>query len=89
MDPPHRNAKTHFRDGLVWIVLTLTFAGYPLAWILFSPRSVLRSTDPAFVQGFGAGVGLTLGVIAGVLCMTVAVVRFAGRLVPDRRPPAG
>jgi hypothetical protein len=73
---------------LVWTILALFFGGYPLAWILFSPKSVLRSTDPEFVNGFGAGVGMTAGMILGGICVAV-VLRLTGRLLPNRRPPAG
>ena len=51
----------------------LAFAGYPIAWLLLSPKSVLRSNDPSFVMGFGAGVGAAVGVTVGVGLIGLAV----------------
>lgn len=67
------------RDIFVWAALGLFFGGYPLAWILFSPKSVLRSTDEGFVHGFGAGVGMTLGMVLGVTLLGFAWSRFVRR----------
>jgi hypothetical protein len=78
------NGTARVRGFLVWAILALTFGGYPLAWILFSPKSVLRSTEPGFVYGFGAGVGMAVGMILGGVGTAVA----AGLLKPHPRPPA-
>lgn len=66
-------------------VLGLCFAGYPLAWILFSRKSVLRSSDPEFVHGFGAGVGMTIGITLGVTLLGVAWSLFVRRHGPRNR----
>jgi hypothetical protein len=63
----------------------LATAGYPIAWLLLSPKSVLRSTDPAFVHGFGAGVATAFAVPAGVVMVGFAWSQFARRFTPRNR----
>ena len=80
MEPSQRpSGVPQLREVFVWLALGLFFAGYPLAWILFSPKSVLRSSDAEFVHGFGAGVGMTFGAILGVFLLGVAWSRYARR----------
>ena len=53
-------------------LLALLLAGYPVAWLTWSPKSPLHSEVTEYIMGFGAGVGVTLGTIAGVLCARLA-----------------
>jgi hypothetical protein len=86
MEPSTTRSKrdAEIRGFLAWTILALSFAGYPLAWILFSPKSVLRSTDPEFVNGFGTGAGMTAGMILGGVCVAVVVARLAGHVRRNR-----
>lgn len=63
----------------------LAMAGYPIAWIMLSPKSLLRSTDVAFVNGFGAGFGFAGGFMLGVVLLGLSWHEFAGRLKPNTR----
>jgi hypothetical protein len=63
----------------------LAMAGYPIAWLVLSPKSVLRSNDSAFVNGFGAGVAMALGALFGVTLLGFAWSQFARRFSPRRR----
>jgi hypothetical protein len=63
----------------------LVVAGYPIAWLLLSPKSVLKSTDSAFVNGFGAGVAMALGVIFGVTSLAFAWSQFVPRFSSRNR----
>jgi len=60
-------------------------AGYPIGWLLLSPKAVLGSSDAAFVNGFGAGVAMTLGVIVGITMLGFAWSQVARRFGPLAR----
>lgn len=83
MEKPERRIPA---GGCVLVAVGgLAMAGYPVAWLLLSPKSVLKSSDAAFVNGFGAGVGMALGVIFGVSMLGFAWSQFARRFSSHKR----
>ena len=78
-------SESRVKDVVVWIGLGLFFGGMPAWWFAFSRKSVLLSTNADFINGFFGGAVMTLLVITGAGCVTVGLLRGAGRLNASRR----
>jgi hypothetical protein len=69
-------------------LLGLMLAGPPIAWLVLSPKSVLRSKDSTFINGFGAGLGTGFAAPVGVVLLGLAWSQFLRRHSPAFRRKA-